>query len=938
VRDNAGTAVEVRVLGQLELVAGDGVVALPAAKQRRLLAALLIHCGETRSADALIDAVWGESPPVSARKLLQIYVSQLRRALPAGVRIVTRASGYALEFDRALLDAARFERLLAEGRSALREGNGALAASLLERALALWRGRAYADFAYEDFARAEVERLEELRLVALEERVAAQLELGRHADVLGEVRSLVSAHPLRERLQGQAMLTLYRCGRQTEALELYAAARARLRDELGLEPGTDLRELQQRILQQDPGLDMPMRTAQPVLALPAAPNALLGRERELEELRTMLARRDVRLIVLTGAGGSGKTRLALELARQMTASFANGAAFVELASVRDPELVVAAICGALDVQELPDSEPLETLVGALRPRELLLVVDNAEHLRLAAPTYVELVARVPRLTMVITSRVVLHLSGEHVYPVEPLADEAAVALFVQRARGADPGFAPDPADEDAIRRICRRLDGLPLTIELAASRVRTLNPEELLARLEPRLPILTGGPRDLPARQQTLAATLQWSFELLEEDEQRDLSRLAVFAGGCTLDAAEVVCGTTVERLASLVDHNLVRRSPTPQGSRYSLLETVREFALDQPEATKPQHGRAHAEYFLGLAESAATGLPGPREPAELARLELEHDNLRAALSWMLQSAESELALRLASTLWRFWFVRGHFVEGRLWLERALESPGSPQPELLASALGAAARLIGQLGDLDAASAYAEKSLELYRTNGDLDGLRSALGTLAVVLSNKGELDRAESLQQEAIEIARKLGDVHGEAINIANLGNVALLRDDYERAESLFRRSRGMFQELGEREPLWNSLFALALVALHKRRHDEAANLLAECLNVCQEVGSKAGISNCLEALAALSVRTNRAVDAARLLGCAQQVAEGIGLQLEAFEQTLHDETVRSVIDALGEEEFAREREHGRHMTMDDTIAWALDLSGGLETALQVP
>jgi predicted ATPase/DNA-binding SARP family transcriptional activator len=913
-------------------------VALPATKQRRLLAALLIHGGETPSADALIEAVWGESPPASARKLLQIYVSHLRKALPAGGRIVTRGSGYALELDRASFDAARFERLLAEGRAVLREGNSALAASLLDRALALWRGRAYADFAYEDFARAEVERLEELRLVALEERFAAQLQLGRHAELLSEVRILAAAEPLRERPQGQAMLTLYRCGRQTEALELYTATRARLRDELGLEPGTELRELQQRILQQDPGLDLPTRAADPALALPSAPNALLGRERELDELRTMLTRTDVRLLVLTGAGGSGKTRLALELARQTATSFANGAAFVELGSVRDPGLVVAAICGALEIQEVPDKEPLETLVGALHSRELLLVVDNAEHLRLAAPTYVELVARVPRLTMVVTSRVVLHISGEHVYPVEPLADEAAVALFVQRARGADPRFSLEPADEDAIRRICWRLDGLPLAIELAASRTGTLSPTELLARLEPRLPLLTGGPRDLPARQQTLAATLQWSFELLEEDEQRDLSRLAVFAGGCTLDAAEAVCGTTVQRLASLVDHNLVRRSPTPQGSRYSLLETVREFALDQPEATKPQYGRAHAEYFLELAERAATELTGPREPAELARLELEHDNLRAALSWMLESAESELALRLASALWRFWFVRGHLVEGRLWLERALESAGSPPPELLANALGAAARLMGQQGDLDAASDYAEKSLELYRTNGDLDGLRSALGTLAVVLSNKRELDRAEALQQEAIEIARKLGDLHGEAINTANLGNVALLRGDYERAESLFRRSRAMFRELGEREPLWNSLFALALVALHKRRPDEAAHLLAESLALCQEVGSKAGISCCLEALAALSVTRHRGADAARLLGCAQQVAEGIGLQLEAFEQTLHDETVRSVIDALGEEEFAREREHGRHMTMDDTIAWALDLSGGLETALQVP
>ncbi len=929
---------EVRVLGTLEVVGDDGPVSLRASKQRRLLAALVIHRGETCSADALIDAVWGETPPSSARKLLHIYVSQLRRALPAGGRIVTHGSGYALDLDPASLDATRFERLLAEGRAALGQDNSELAASLLGQALALWRGPAYADFTYEDFANGEVERLEELRLVALEERIAAQLQLGRHADLLGELRSLAAAHPQRERLQGQAMLTLYLCERQTEALELYAAARTRLHDELGLEPGTELRELQRRILKHDPGLALPTRTAEPLLALPSPPNALLGRERELEELRTMLTRTDVRLLVLAGAGGSGKTRLALELARETAALFANGAAFVELAPLRDPGLVVAAICHALDVHEVPNQDPLETLRDAIRPRELLLVVDNAEHLRAAAPTYVELLANAPRLTILVTSRAVLHLSGEHVYPVEPLADEAAVALFVERAREADPRFNPGPADEDTMRRICMRLDGLPLAIELAASRIRTLTTSELLARLEPCLPLLTGGPRDLPARQQTLRATLEWSFELLEEAEQRDLSRLAVFAGGCTLDAAEVVCGTTVERLASLVDHNLLRRRPSPEGSRFSLLETVREFVLDQANATGPDRGHAHAEYFLGLADRAESAMPGPRDAVELARLELEHDNLRAALAWMLQSGESELALRLASALWRFWFVRGHLVEGRLWLERALADTGSPPPELLAKALGAAARLLGQLGQLDEARAYAERSLVLYRTSGDLPGLRSALGTLAYVLSNQGELDGAAALQEEAIEVARTLGDGHGEAVNIANLGNVALNRRDYEQAESLFRRSRAMFVELGEREPLWYSLVALAFVALRKRRYDEAANLLAESLVLCKEVGCKVGISTCFEALAALAVARNRTDDAARLLGCAQQVQESISLRLESFEQALHDETLLSTIDALGEEEFARERERGRRMPTDEAIAWALDLSRTLETALQVP
>ncbi|HEU0304213.1 MAG TPA: BTAD domain-containing putative transcriptional regulator [Gaiellaceae bacterium] len=923
---------EIRVLGPIEAVGEEGPVQLAAPMQRRLLAALVLGAGETCSRDSLIDALWGESPAASAQKLLQVYVSQLRKALPAPARIRTRGGGYALEIDQQSLDAAHFERLLDEGKEALSEGNPALALSLLTRALALWRGPAYADFAYEGFAQGEVERLEELRLVAHEERIAAQLELGLHAELLGEVLSLAAAHPERERLQGQAMLALYRCERQTEALDLYATAHARLHDELGLEPGTELRELQRRILQQDPGLVPPTHAAELLRPLASSPNALLGRERELEELRTMLTRTDVRLLVLTGAGGSGKTRLALELARETAAVFANGTAFVELAPVRDPELVVAAVCSALDVHDVPNQEPLETLMNVLRPRELLLVVDNAEHLRAAAPIYVELLANAPRLRMLVTSRAVLHLSGEHVYPVEPLEDDVAVALLVERAREADPGFDRGSADENTLRRICARLDCLPLAIELAASRIRTLTLEELLARLEPRLPLLVGGPRDLPARQQTLRSTLEWSFELLEEEERGDLSRLAVFAGGCTLDAAEVVCGTTVERMASLVDHNLLRRRQNPEGSRYSLLETVREFALEQVDPTGPDLGRAHAEYFLGLAERADAAMPGPGDGVELARLELEHDNLRAALAWMLQSGESELALRLASALWRFWFVRGHFAEGRLWLERALAAHGNPPPMLLAKALGAAARLTGQLGDLDDARAYAERSLVLYRRSDDLAGLRSALGTLAYVASNQGELGRAAALQEEAIEVARTIGDAHGEAVNTANLGNVALNRHDYEQAESLFRRSRAMFEALGEREPLWYSLVALAYMALRKRRYDEAANLLAKGLALCREVGAKVGINNCLEALAALAVARHRSDDAARLLGCAQQLRENIGLQLEPFEQGLHDETAVSTLDGLGEEQFAREHERGRRMPTDEAIAWALDLSGALE------
>ena len=436
---------EVRVLGPLELVIDNGPVPLPA-KQRRLLAALLIRVGETRSADVLIDSVWGEAPPASASGLLQVYVSQLRKALPAPARIATFDSGYALSLGEASLDAAEFERLLREGKEAMSDGNPALAASVLERALGLWRGQAYGELAYEEFARAEAERLEELRLVCIEARLEAGLALGQQDDLLPELQSLALAHPLRERVQAQLMLALYRCGRQTEALDLFRELRGRLREELGLEPGSELRELERRILEHDPTLAVPGSRIERLAMLPAPPNALLGRERELDQLRQLLLRERVRLIVLTGAGGSGKTRLALEAARQTSASFANGACFVDLAPLRNPKLVPRAIMSALAIEQA-STDALETLRAAVARRELLVVLDNAEHLQAAAPIYTELLAQAPRLTLLVTSRVVLHLSGEHVYPVEPLAAEAARALFRERAREAEPRFQATIGEE-----------------------------------------------------------------------------------------------------------------------------------------------------------------------------------------------------------------------------------------------------------------------------------------------------------------------------------------------------------------------------------------------------------------------------------------------------------------------------------------------------------
>ena len=752
-RENAIVRDEIRILGPLEIIGARGPLPLGAPKERRLLAALVAEAGKTRSSDALANAIWGESPPRSAPKLLQVYISKLRKRLPPQAGIRTHGSGYALELRDGVLDAARFERLLKDGREAALAGNPALAASTFGRALTLWRGEAYGELADEDFVRAEAQRLEELRLVALEERFAAELELGRHADLLAELGSLAESHPLRERLQAQLMLALYRSGRQAEALDRYAETRRHLHDELGLEPGADLRELQRRILQQDPTLaGVPAARETMGVSLPAPLNPLLGRERALTEIVHLIQQEEVRLLVLTGAGGSGKTRLGIEAARRAASSFANGAVFVGLAPIHDTGLVLASISETLGIE--PGSEPLETVVAMLGVREVLLVLDNFEHLREAAPVLVELISRTPGLTLLVTSRVVLHLSGEHVYPVEPLAEDAASELFLMRAREADAHFELSEADTEAVRRICRRLDGLPLAIELAAGRTRMLTPAELLAGLERRLPLLTGGPRDLPARQRTLRSTLEWSFDLLDELEQRDLARLSVFRGRFTVESAEYVAETTLERLSSLVDHNLLIRTVTPHGSRYVMLETIHELASEQLDTSDESDDvqRRLAERMIVIAEVSHLSEDAD-EPFHWPVGVAEPEDLRAALDWAVDS-DPTLGLELACAYENFWGPHAPSEGVRRVGDLLARAEGVP-PRLRARALRNIAGAAHQERDFDVAVPRYEESLRIFSELGDVRGATSNRMRLAYCAIARQEFDLARELLHGALRDAR---------------------------------------------------------------------------------------------------------------------------------------------------------------------------------------
>ena len=921
------TTAAIRVLGPVEVVGGDGPVAL-AAKPRALLAALLVADGGSRTVDELVEALWGSGSPPSARKLVQVYVSQLRRSLPAQARIVTGGGSYALEAPPELVDAMAFQRLVEESAAARRDGNPALALSLAAQAARLWRGGAYSDLAYLDFLQPEIERLEELRLVALEERLDALVELGRHADALAETLRLASENPLRERLQRQAMLTLYRSGRQSEALEHFAALRRRLDDELGLAPSADVRELQRRILQQDPSLEAGPGTDSR-RALPQPPNPLIGREQELGDLAALLERRDARLIVLTGAGGSGKTRLALEAARHAATSYANGAVLVELAPLRDPELVVPTIAQAVGIADVP--EPLEALAETLRSQELLLLLDNAEHVQAATPAFVGLLARAPRLTILVTSRTVLHLSGEHVFPVPPLELEAAQALFEQRARALQPDFTVTEDELATVRELCRRVDGLPLAVELAAARVRALRPQAVLDRLTERLSFLAGGPHDLPARQQTLYETLDWSYDLLPDEDRGLLAGLSVFRGGATLSAVAEVClggdeGRALDRVERLADASLllVRR---PAGeTRYDLLEVVRQYAADRLEELGGDSTRKrHAAWCVALAERAEPELSGESQASWLSELEAEHDNMRAALAFFAETGAYDDALRLTVLLSRFWYVRGHLVEARRHLEAVLPSATGQDPNLLRRAQTAGASIALLQGDYTASTAFAESALDSARRTGEPKFVANALSNLGAIVLAAGDEERAAIVLDEALERAREGGDERITALVLNNLGDLALATGDYERAGPLFEESHALLRSRGDTANIARSLFNLGAVDLMLGENGAADARFRESLELARTADDKEDLAWCLEGFAALAGREGDGVRAATLLGAAGALLARIGADHKPFERRLHQSTESAARATCDPGAFEDAMEHGASMSIEEVLDGAV-------------
>jgi predicted ATPase/DNA-binding SARP family transcriptional activator len=910
---------EFRVLGPLEVVEAGAPIQLTARRQRALLAALLLRAGEGVSADALIEAVWSGSPPASAASILRLYLSQLRRSLPPG-RLVRRQPGYALVVEPGELDAARFEELLAEARHALAEGNPRLARSLLDRALGLWRGAALADLAEEPFVRDEAARLEELRLGCSEDRFDVELALGRHAAVVADLERLVAEHPLRERLRRQLMLALYRAGRQADALACYRAGHSALGEELGLDPGPELRELERLILLQDPSLDLVVANGRPSEGrpIPSPVTETIGRERELAELERLVLSRSTRLITVVGAGGIGKTRLAVETAIRAGAKLADGAVLVELAPLRDPDLLLPAIGQALGLREVDGSSWPGRLGEHLRPLELLLVLDNLEHLVEGVTPLAALLAAAPRLTVVATSRTVLRLAAEQVFEVPPLAQAAAVELFTRRTLAAGASPAVVEASPEVVEQVCALLDGTPLAIELAAPWLRTLQPSELLGLLDSRLDTLQGGPRDAPARHRTLRSTIDWSYDLLDAGEQRLFVQLSVFSGGFTLESLLEVSdsGTAIAQLGALVEASVVQAG----AGRHRLLEVVREYAAERLGDDAEPKVR-HARHFTALAEAAEQGLSGRDQGEWLVRLDAEHDNLRAALDWLAACADPAGELRLAVALARFWYVRGHVGEGLARLLHALERAPASAGATVAKALRSASALALIQGDYALARDLVERSLALYRSLGDRLGAARSLSNLGAILHAQGELELAAATLDGCLRDCEELDDARLVALARNNRGDVALSQRDFDTAATHFESSLDVLRALGDTSNIARGLYNLGVVAAEQGRVVVAQELLGEGIALSHELGDNEDVAWCLIGLAAVAAETQRPEAGAQMLGAMESLLERIGAARKPYEEDLYLRTRATLQRALGDAPLARALDAGARLRLADVV-----------------
>jgi predicted ATPase/DNA-binding SARP family transcriptional activator len=1017
--------VDFRILGSVEVADGGVPRDLGGLRERTLLARLLLSAGQIVSADRLAEDLWSGNPPPHCMATLRVYISRLRRALgPDSGALLTQPPGYRIVVSPGQLDADRFDELVTAGRDELAAGRPVVAAARLRDALALWRGGPLSDVADFAFAQAEVVRLNEAKLAAAENLVEADLACGRHAALTSQLDGLVATYPLRERLCGQRMLALYRCGRQAEALQAYQELRVRLADELGIDPNPSLHRLQEAILRQEPGLDwtpppqetepggrseaspaaargsgaggagspgtapgasrtgaadaadrtdadrtdadrtdagrademagtpgaagsaggvsaadvmdvasagqaagFPAASARPAGSrLPAETTSFIGRESELATIEDLLGLS--RLLTLTGPSGSGKTRLALRAGAQAADRFSDGVWLIELAPVTSQDLVTAVAASALSVREEPGRPLSESIAAQLRDGEALLIIDNCEHVLDAAGELIATLLRsCPALRVLATSQSRLGLSGEASWPVPPLilpdpaatdpqvvAKAEAVRLLRDRAALARPGFTLTAQNAAAVSEICRRLDGIPLALELAAARLNALSAGQLAARIDDRFRLLAGRGRGGLPRHRTLQAAIEWSHDLLSETEQICFRRLAVFSGGCTLEAAEAVCPggalsaeEIFETVTALVDRSLLTTEERCGSMRYGMLESIHQFARTQLERAGESAGlsRRHLDWLLDYARQAE--LEGPDQGAWLDLLETDLENFRSGLEGSPAGrlpapgeagrdagaagapgaaagppdgrADAKRRLELAGLLATFWMVRGHIGLGRRWLESALAAAGpDAEPRLRAAALDGLGQVASVQADFDAQRACQQESLAIWRSLGDDAQVARCLGDLGSAAHIRGEYTEALAMYTEALELADRAGDAQLMARCLSGLGRLALHQDDLALATDYYTESMARFNQIGDLRRATLILGNLGVVALNQAEFDLARTRFAEHLGNARKLGDRKLIGGALTNLGMVAYNTGDLDNAARMHGEAIALSEQVG------------------------------------------------------------
>ncbi|MDG5484114.1 BTAD domain-containing putative transcriptional regulator [Mycolicibacterium gadium] len=750
--------VEFRLLGDVEVRFDGQQLDVGHARQRCVLVALLVDVNRAVTADQLIDRVWASETPSRSRNALAAYLSRLRQSLGGAddVAIVRSPGGYTLHADPMSVDLHRFRRSVEEARALV---DAAASATAFDAALKLWRG--------EPFTALDTPWMNDVRDSLLLERFSAMLDrndaalrAGRHSELLAELTAAALTHPLDERLAGQLMLAQYRSGRQAEALETYRKTREKLVDELGVDPSPLLQSVHQQILDGEPAL--PVRVAtRPLAGLPRRTTSFVGRGRDISDVCAALA--DSPLVTLSGVGGVGKTRLALEAAAREQARFADGVSICELAPIEDGSAVAHAVAAALRLQQQQGLGIDDTVIEYLRAHHMLLVIDNCEHvLEDAALLLDRITGECPGITVLATSREAIGLAGERIIAVEPLPVDDATELFADRAKATRSDFDLEREPVGAVAEICRRLDGLPLAIELAAARMRAMSSLEVARRLD-RLRMLAGGARGTHPRQQSLSATIDWSYHLLSEPERTLFARLSVFAGGFDIEAAHGVCSDegadeddTLDLLTGLIDKSMVTARGGTRTSRYGILETLRAYGRDRLRDSNldAQYAKRHSVYFTVLAERAAAGTQGRDEQMWVERMLPDYDNLRTAFEHLMAASDLDTALRLVTALPEFVHLRiGYESSG--WAERLVELADSNHP-LYVAAVGFAARGAWNRGDFTSAVSLA--SLADGRVPGRGNGRVAYPGdVLADVALYQG--DAATALAHYDSEVARARRD-----------------------------------------------------------------------------------------------------------------------------------------------------------------------------------